>query len=114
MEKIIFDILEIVVIVVATLIGRYVIPYFKNKVDMQKVEQIVAWAKRFVIMAENVIKGQGKGADKRDFVAKLLAEKAKELKSIDLQGFSLVVVFTCFQKTPNVLHFFARFLLVSQ
>jgi LL-H family phage holin len=79
MEKIIFDILEIVVIVVATLIGRYVIPYFKNKVDMQKVEQIVAWAKRFVIMAENVIKGQGKGADKRDFVAKLLAEKAKEL-----------------------------------
>jgi LL-H family phage holin len=79
MEKIIFDILEIVVIVVATLIGRYVIPYFKNKVDMQKVEQIVAWAKRFVIMAENVIKGQSKGADKRDFVAKLLAEKAKEL-----------------------------------
>lgn len=79
MEKIIFDILEIVVIVVATLIGRYVIPYFKNKVDMQKVEQIVAWAKRFVIMAENVIKGQGKGADKRDFVAKLLAEKAREL-----------------------------------
>lgn len=79
MEKIIFDILEIVVIVVATLIGRYVIPYFKNKVDIQKVEQIVAWAKRFVIMAENVIKGQGKGADKRDFVAKLLAEKAKEL-----------------------------------
>ena len=79
MGKIIFDILEIVVIVVATLIGRYVIPYFKNKVDMQKVEQIVAWAKRFVIMAENVIKGQGKGADKRDFVAKLLAEKAKEL-----------------------------------
>jgi LL-H family phage holin len=79
MEKIIFDILEIAVIVIASLIGRYVIPYFKNKVDMQKVEQIVAWAKRFVIMAENVIKGQGKGADKRDFVAKLLAEKAKEL-----------------------------------
>ena len=79
MEKIIFDILEIAVIVIASLIGRYVIPYFKNKVDIQKVEQIVAWAKRFVIMAENVIKGQGKGADKRDFVAKLLAEKAKEL-----------------------------------
>lgn len=79
MEKIIFDILEIAVIVIASLIGRYVIPYFKNKVDMQKVEQIVAWAKRFVIMAENVIKGQGKGADKRDFVAKLIAEKAKEL-----------------------------------
>jgi LL-H family phage holin len=79
MEKIIFDILEIAVIVIASLIGRYVIPYFKNKVDMQKVEQIVAWAKRFVIMAENVIKGQGKGADKRDFVAKLLAEKANEL-----------------------------------
>lgn len=79
MEKIIFDILEIAVIVIASLIGRYVIPYFKNKVDMQKVEQIVAWTKRFVIMAENVIKGQGKGADKRDFVAKLIAEKAKEL-----------------------------------
>ena len=79
MEKIIFDILEIAVIVIASLIGRYVIPYFKNKVDMQKVEQIVAWAKRFVIMAENVIKGQGKGADKRELVAKLLAEKAKEL-----------------------------------
>jgi LL-H family phage holin len=79
MEKIIFDILEIAVIVIASLIGRYVIPYFKNKVDMQKVQQIVEWAKRFVIMAENVIKGQGKGVDKRELVAKLIAEKANEL-----------------------------------
>lgn len=79
MEKIIFDILEIAVIVIASLIGRYVIPYFKNKVDIQKLQQIVDWAKRFVIMAENVINGQGKGKEKRDLVAKLITEKAKEL-----------------------------------
>jgi LL-H family phage holin len=79
MEKIIFDILEIAVIVIASLIGRYVIPYFKNKVDMQKVQQIVEWAKRFVVMAENVVKEKGKGAEKRELVAKLIAEKANEL-----------------------------------
>ena len=79
MEKIIFDILEIVVIVVVTLVGRYVVPYFKGKVDAQKVEQIVEWAKRFVNMAEQVINGSGKGSEKRDLVARLIAEKAKEL-----------------------------------
>lgn len=79
MEKIIFDILEIVVIVVATLIGRYVIPYFKAKLDEKKIEAMVEWAKRFVNTAENIINGQGKGKEKREYVAKLLANKAKEL-----------------------------------
>ena len=79
MEKIIFDIIEILVIVVFGLIGRYAIPYVKNMLGEQKIEVIVDWTKRFVNMAEQVINGRGKGEEKRELVARLIAEKAKEL-----------------------------------
>ena len=79
MEKIIFDIIEILVIVVFGLISRYAIPYVKNMLGEQKIDVIVDWTKRFVNMAEQVISGHGKGEEKRELVARLIAEKAKEL-----------------------------------
>ena len=79
MDKVIFDIIEILVIVIVTLVGRYAVPYLKNKLGEQKLTIMVEWAKRFVHMAEQVINGEKQGEAKRDLVSQLLVEKAKEL-----------------------------------
>lgn len=79
MDDILFKIIELVIIILMALIGRYVVPYLKSIVDINKLEQIVMWANKFVVMAENVITGKGKGTEKCEYVSELLIKKAKEL-----------------------------------
>ena len=79
MDNIISLLVELAVLIIATLLGRYLIPLFKTKLDADKLELFSVWALKFVKAAENIISGSGKGEEKRDQVTKWLKEKADEL-----------------------------------
>jgi LL-H family phage holin len=78
--QLLMDVLEIVVILVFSAIGRYLIPYLKNHISQQKMDYLILWAEKFVSMAENMIDTEKSGNEKRELVTKLLTEKAEELK----------------------------------
>ena len=79
MEQIITTIVELVVLIVAALVGRYVIPFIKTKVDMSKLALITEWALKFVKAAENMLTGSSRGEEKRNQVTAWLKEKADEI-----------------------------------
>ena len=79
MEQIISLLVELVVLVIATLLGRYAIPLVKNILEENKLSLISVWALKFVRTAENLFSGSGKGDEKRDQVTTWLKEKADEL-----------------------------------
>ena len=79
MEQIISVAIELVVLILATLLGRYIVPLVKTKLDANKLELFSVWALKFVKTAENINSGSGRGEEKRDQVTQWLKEKADEL-----------------------------------
>lgn len=79
-NQILADVLDLVVILVFTLIGRYLIPYLKTRLSAEKMDNILKWAEKFVIMAENITDKESAGEEKRELVTKLIEDKATELK----------------------------------
>lgn len=78
-NDLILNILQIVVVVLATLIGRYLIPWLKLKVDVAKLQKITEDASKYVQAAEQMIKGQGLGAEKREKVTEWLTTSSEKL-----------------------------------
>ena len=56
MDELLFEIVKIVVMVVALLIARYLVPWLRQKIGAEKVAEISMWAKQAVLMAEQVYK----------------------------------------------------------
>ena len=79
MEQIISVAIELVVLILAALAGRYLIPFCKTKLDINKLTLISEWALKFVKTAENLLSQNGKGEEKRDMVTAWLKEKADEI-----------------------------------
>lgn len=77
-DEVIKDVIEIVVLVVTGLIGRYVIPWLKEQLGNSKFQAMETFARIFVESAENTIVGEKTGADKKKWVSSVLAEKAQE------------------------------------
>lgn len=75
-HKILVDIIDILIIVVMLLISKYVVPWIKS---VEKIDIISEWALKFVKTAQNIITGEKKGSEKREYVTALLSEKSKEL-----------------------------------
>lgn len=75
-HKILVDIIDILIIAVILLISRYIIPWMKS---VEKIDVISEWALKFVKTAQNIITGEKKGSEKRDYVITLLSNKSKEL-----------------------------------
>ena len=79
MDQIILTAIELAVLIIATCVGRYIVPLIKTKLNADKLSLITIWALKFVKSAENTIVGTGKGDEKRDQVTVWLKEKADEL-----------------------------------
>lgn len=86
MDELLFEIVKIVVMVVALLIARYLVPWLRQKIEAEKVAEISMWAKQAVLMAEQVYK-DWKGQDKKAFVTEYLKKilKAKNISLTDEQ-----------------------------
>lgn len=77
MSDTVFEILKIVISLVALLISAYLIPWLKQKIGAGKLQQLEKWAEYAVLAAEQVMWKQ-KGSDKKayvvSFLQKILAE----------------------------------------
>lgn len=82
MDEIIFELVKIVVMVVALVIARYLVPWLKQKIGAEKVAEVSMWAKQAVLMAQQVYKDWD-GQDKKAFVTKYL-KKILTAKNISL------------------------------
>lgn len=62
-----------------------IIPYIKAKVGEQKYDQIYEWVHIAVRAADQIYKGEGRGAEKKAYVVAFLASKGFKLdaESID-------------------------------
>lgn len=83
--RILSDIVYVIVAIAITLITRYFIPWFKSKIDTEKVKKIsdnigVAdhIAHTLVDAAEQTVKGHGKGVYKKSEVMRVLNKANKD------------------------------------
>ena len=67
-------------------IGAFLIPLIKTKIDMDKLEKIKAWVKIAVQAAEMIYRESGMGKIKKENVLKFLNEKGYSLDAETLDN----------------------------
>ena len=72
------NILELIIAIVFGAVGRYLIPCLKAKLESEKGKIMADFALKAVRAVEQIITTEKSGEEKRDYVAKLIAEKAKK------------------------------------
>lgn len=66
-------IINAVIALIAAVVSTFLIPWIKSKTTAQQREELVAWVKIAVSAAEQMYKGSGRGADKKQYVLDFLA-----------------------------------------
>jgi LL-H family phage holin len=86
MSDIVFEILKLVVMVIALVVARYLVPWIKNRLEADKVDLIATWAKNAVLMAQQTLTSNS-GEEKKGVVTDFLREilKAKNIALSDYQ-----------------------------
>lgn len=65
-------IVQIFVALVVALISAFVLPYFRSITTAEQRSDVQAWVKIAVAAAEQLFKGSGRGAEKKQFVLEWL------------------------------------------
>ena len=73
MDSIMLKVLECLIIILITLIIRYGIPFIKQKIGNEKMEEIAGWVQQAVEAAEQIIREPGSGAEKKEIVTEFLS-----------------------------------------
>lgn len=68
-------IVSLVITLIFTLISTFVVPYIKEKISAEKLDQIKAWVKIAVQAAEMIYKESGMGSKKKEYVLEFLSDK---------------------------------------
>lgn len=86
MNDILFQALQLVVMIAALVITRYVVPMVKNSIYAKELEAIATWAMDAVLYAEQFLTASD-GAEKKAVVTKFLKEQltAKNIALSDKQ-----------------------------
>ena len=67
-------------------IGAFLIPLIKTKIDMDKLEKVKTWVKIAVQAAEMIYRESGMGKVKKEFVLNFLNEKGYSLDAASLDN----------------------------
>lgn len=80
------NIIEIIGALIAAIITGILIPYIRSKTTAEQQQTINAWVQIAVTAAEQIFSGSGRGAEKKEYVIKFLAEKGFKIDeaSIDV------------------------------
>lgn len=83
------DITEVVkglIVFMTALVTYFLIPWLKQKVEVEKLEKVTKWVKAAVKAAEMIYNESGMGAKKKAYVLEFLAEKGytMDVDSIDV------------------------------
>lgn len=73
MNEIIFEAIKVVVLVVALIITRYLVPWLKEKIGADKLEMAEKWVKYAVLKAQQVLWAES-GEDRKAYVTEFLKE----------------------------------------
>ena len=73
MNDILFEVLKIVVMLVALVVARYLVPWLKEKIGADKLTEAEKWAKYAVLKAQQVL-WEETGADRKTYVTEFLKE----------------------------------------
>lgn len=86
MNSILFQALQLVVMIAVLVITRYVVPMIKNSIYAEKLEAIASWAMDAVLYAEQFLTASN-GAEKKAVVTEFLKEQltAKNIALSDEQ-----------------------------
>ncbi len=91
MNDILYTILQLATMIIAAVIARYVIPWLKEKIGEQRLDEIAAWAVWAVDWAEQIIVTPGSGAQRKTMVMDFLMDVI-EKKGIPLTEDQLEVL----------------------
>lgn len=67
-------ILELIILIGLTLITTKLIPFIKSKTTTEQQKEIIFWVQTAVSAAEQIFSGDGRGAEKKQYVTNWLAE----------------------------------------
>jgi LL-H family phage holin len=78
-------ILNAVITLIVSIITVFVIPWLKEKIEAEKLEKYKEWVTIAVRAAEQIYKGTGRGAEKKEYVISFLKSKglAVDMDSIE-------------------------------
>ena len=89
MKDILYTILQLATMIIAAVIARYVIPWLKEKIGEQRLDEIAAWAVWAVDWAEQIIVTPGSGAQRKtmvmDFLMDIIEKKGVPLTEDQLE-----------------------------
>jgi len=77
MEKIIYNLVMLVVMIVAALVSRYLIPILKSQIGAQNYDMIYSLVEDAVLMAQQVME-QEPGEDRKKFVMRYALDRLEE------------------------------------
>lgn len=69
------EIIKAIILLVMALLTTFFIPFIKEKLDAEKLNQIRIWVKVAVEAAEQIYTASGHGSEKKQYVLKFLEEK---------------------------------------
>jgi LL-H family phage holin len=78
-------ILNAIITLIVSIITVFVIPWLKEKIEAEKLEKYKEWVTIAVRAAEQIYKGTGRGAEKKEYVMSFLQSKglAVDMDSIE-------------------------------
>lgn len=79
------EVVSAIITLILAVITTFLIPYIKTKIEANKFEKIKSWVKVAVRAAEQIYKGTGRGAEKKEYVMSFLQSKglAVDMDSIE-------------------------------
>lgn len=84
MSEMVMEILKMIVMLAVLIVTRYLIPWIKGQIGAKQMEEIRAWVKDTVLMAQQVHKAKP-GAERKEIVIDLLREILIK-KNIDISA----------------------------
>lgn len=76
MKEIVIYFAILIILAICAMIGRYLIPLLKKKVEESDYKDFINWTIDAVRMAEQTIKGAGMGTAKKEYVVDFLTQLA--------------------------------------
>lgn len=66
-SEILFEVVKLAIMIISALVARYLIPWLKTRVDMDKVKQVSDWSKEAVHAAQQLMNDKT-GEERKQFV----------------------------------------------
>jgi len=92
-EQLGYQILSIIVSIVGILLTYYIVPYLKNKIGTEKMNQMMIWIKAAVAAAEMIYPEFKSGEKKKEYVVEFLKNKGVTITDQELNALIEAVVY---------------------